>query len=287
MENIYRPYLMEVVARKDEAPSIVTLRLKFRDPAEEAKFSFLTGQFAEYGVFGEGESTFCLASSPTQFEREKYIECTFRVVGRVTGALGRLNVGDTMGLRAPYGTHFPIEDWKGRDVVFATGGIALPPIRSVIWNLLDRKAEFGHITIVYGAKTVAELVYKDEIAQWEKMDGVTMISTVDPGGETPTWNGKVGYFPTILNEHLTALTAKGADLSNTVFAVCGPPVVIKITLRGLDGFNVPTDHIFTTLENRMKCGFGKCGRCNVGGVYVCREGPVFTATQVNSMLKDF
>jgi len=278
---------MEVVGRKDEAPSIVTLRLKFRDKCDEDGFSFFTGQFAEYGVPGEGESTFCLASSPTQFERDKYIECTFRVVGRVTGALSRLNVGDTMGLRAPYGRKFPIEDWKGRNVVFATGGIAFPPIRSVIWNLLDRRDEFGHISIVYGARTVDELVYKDEIAQWEKMDGVTMISTVDPGGQTPDWKGRVGYFPTILDEYLKSGVVKAADLSNTVFVVCGPPNVIKITLKVLEGFKVNPDMIFTTLENRMKCGFGKCGRCNVGGVYVCKDGPVFTATEVGRMLQDF
>lgn len=278
---------MEVVDRKDEAPQVVTLRLKFTDPEEEAKFSFLTGQFAEYGILGEGESTFCLASSPTQFERDKYIECTFRAVGKVTGALARLNVGDTMGVRAPYGSNFPIEDWKGKNVIFATGGIALPPIRSVIWNLLDRKAEFGHVSIVYGAKTVADLVYKDEIKQWEGMEGVTMISTVDPGGETPDWKGKVGYFPTILKEHLTKLTAAGDNLGNTVFVVCGPPIVIKITLGVLAEFNVSTEAIYTTLENRMKCGFGKCGRCNVGSVYVCKDGPVFTATQINQMMPDF
>lgn len=283
MENIYRPYLMEIISRRDEAPGIVTLRLQFKNKEDEAKFAFKTGQFAEYGVFGEGESTFCIASSPTRFEKEKYIECTFRVVGKVTTALSQLSVGDTLGVRAPYGTPFPIEDWKGKNVVFACGGIALPPIRSVIWNLLDRKSEFGHVSIIYGAKSVQDLVYKDEIQQWENMQGVSMFKTVDPGGESAGWNGKVAYFPTVLEEYIKTQN----NLSNTVFVVCGPPHVIGMCLKILEQNAVPSDSIFTTLENRMKCGVGKCGRCNVGGVYVCKEGPVFTATQVKKMLPDF
>lgn len=278
---------MEIIERKDEAPSVVTLRLKFVDLVDADNMSFKTGQFAEYGVLGEGESTFCLASSPTQFEKDKYIECTFRVVGKVTNALSGLNIGDTMGLRAPYGTHFPIEEWKNKKVIFATGGIALPPIRSVIWNLLDRQNEFGHISIIYGAKTVADIVYKDEIKKWEENPNVTMISTVDPGGETPEWKGEIGYFPTILEKHLTKLTTEGEDLSDTIFVVCGPPHVIKITLNILEKFKINSNAIFSTLENRMKCGVGKCGRCNVGGVYVCKDGPVFTATDIKKMLADF
>src|SRR3989339_1169141 len=286
MENIYRPYVMEVIKRKEEAPMVVTLRLKFKEKKDEERFSFQTGQFAEYGLLGEGECTFCLASSPTQFARDKYIECTFRIVGKVTSALGRLDVGETIGVRAPYGAHFPIESWKGKKIIFATGGIALPPIRSVIWNLLDRKNEFGQISIIYGAKTVADLVYKDEIKQWEDMSGVTMISTVDPGGETPGRQGKIGYFPTIMKEHLAKIVADGGNIDDIIFVICGPPVVIKITLDILDSFKVNNDAIFTTLENRMKCGFGKCGRCNVGEVYVCKDGPVFTATQIKQMLPD-
>lgn len=287
MENVYRPSVVEVVERKEEAPSVVTLRLKFKESEEEKSYSFRTGQFAEYGILGEGESTFCLASSPTTFENEKYLECTFRVAGRVTTALSKLDIGKTMGLRAPYGNYFPIETWKGKKICFATGGIALPPIRSVIWNLLDRKSEFGHISIVYGAKTVEDIIYKDEIKKWESMDGVTMITTVDPGGETPDWKGAVGYFPTILDGHLKSLKEKNENLLDTIYVVCGPPHVIKITLNVLEKYGISSDNIYTTLENRMKCGFGKCGRCNIGGVYVCKDGPVFTATQVKKMLNDF
>ena len=275
--NLYKPYLMRVAEIRDETADVRTLRLEFQNEEEGENFTFKAGQFGLYSVFGEGECTFCIASSPT---RLGCIECTFRKAGRVTRALRELNVGDTVGFRGPYGNTFPIDEWKGKNLIFVAGGIALPPLRCVIWNCLDRRDDFGDITIVYGARTVGDLVYKDELREWGERDDVNVIQTVDPGGETPEWAGKIGFVPTVLGEY----DPKPED---TIALVCGPPIMIKFTMPVLEKAGFRPEQVYTTLENRMKCGLGKCGRCNVGPVYVCKEGPVFTQAQLRELPQEF
>jgi NAD(P)H-flavin reductase len=328
MNNIYKPYLMNVVEVAKETYDTQTMKLQFQDEAVAKSFNFKAGQFGLYSAFGEGESTFCIASAPT---KKGYIECTFRKSGRVTKALANAEVGNTIGFRGPYGNYFPVEQFAGRDIVFIAGGIGLAPIRSVIWNCLDLRDKFKNITIVYGARTVADLVYTRELPEWAKYPNVNLVKAVDPGGETivrlpvklqPTtpgspsavndkgvlqpripssnsltfklleynslrsncqsevWDGKVGLVPKILEE-------ANPDSRNAVALVCGPPIMIKFTLPVLDKLGFSPDNIYTTLENRMKCGIGKCGRCNVGKVYVCKEGPVFTARQLKELPAEY
>ena len=255
-KNIYLPHLATIEEITLETPDIRSLKLVFKDERVRENFAFRAGQFAEYSAFGAGESTFCIASAPT---RKGYIECCFRAVGRVTEALQSLEVGDSVGVRGPYGNSFPIEEFYGKNLVFVAGGIALPPLRTVIWNCLDLRERFGDITIVYGARTEGDLVYKRELAQWQKRSDVRLVKTVDPGGDGPNWDGKVGFVPAVLEE--AAPPAK-----NSVALVCGPPVMIKFTLPVFDINDTAAAEIYTTLENRMKCGLGKCGRCNVGNV---------------------
>jgi sulfhydrogenase subunit gamma (sulfur reductase) len=276
-DNLYKPYLVEIENITDEAPEVRTFRLKFQDPEEGEKFSFSAGQFAEYSVMGEGESTFCIASSPT---RKGYVECTFRRVGRVTSALSNLEIGDTLGFRGPYGNVFPIERCEGKNLLYIAGGIALPPMRCVIWNTLDLREKYKDITIIYGARTVNDLVYKEELREWQDRPDINLVTTVDPGGETPDWKGEVGFVPTIVDK-----VAPKAE--NTIAIVCGPPIMIKYTFPVLKKLGFTDETIFTTLENRMKCGFGKCGRCNVGKYYVCKDGPVFTLAQLNGMPDEY
>ena len=272
----YQSAIMKIVAAKDEAPDVRTLRLQFAEESDRARFfeKYRVGMFGLYGVPGAGESAFCVASPPT---RTEYIECTFRRTGRVTAALRDREVGQRITFRGPYGNSFPIEAWKGRNILFIAGGIALPPIRSVIWNILDRRKEFADVSILYGARTVADLVYKDELAEWGNRQDVRLVTTVDPGGETPDWKGRIGFVPTVLEE-----TAPSS--ANTIALVCGPPIMIKFTLPVLTKLGFAPKDVYTTLENRMKCGVGQCGRCNVGSVYVCRDGPVFTLEQLKHML---
>jgi len=275
--NLYKPYLMRLDRITEEAPGVKTFKLLFQNEEEGRQFSFRAGQFAEYSVFGAGECTFCIASSPT---RKGYVECTFRQAGRVTSALSDLEVGDTLGFRGPYGNVFPIEKWAGKSLLFIAGGIALPPMRCLIWNVLDLRSKFRDVTILYGARTVADLVYKHELEEWSQRPDVKLVTTVDPGGETPEWRGEVGFVPSVLE--------KIAPLSiNTVAIVCGPPIMIKFTFPVLSRLGFTPDTIYTTLENRMKCGVGKCGRCNVGKYYVCKDGPVFTFEQLKTLPPEY
>jgi len=276
-DSIYRPYLMEIEQIVEETPDVRTFRLKFKNSEESEKFSFKAGQFGEYSVLGEGESTFCVASSPT---RKGYIECTFRKAGRVTNALANLEIGDTVGFRGPYGNTFPIEQWEGKNLLYIAGGIALPPMRCVIWNTLDLREKYKNITILYGARSVADLVYKHELNEWEGRPDVRLITTVDPGGQTPDWKGEIGFVPMILEK-----IAPSSE--NTVAILCGPPVMIKFTMPVLKKLGFQDKDIYTTLENRMKCGFGKCGRCNVGKVFVCKDGPVFSYEQILSLPEEY
>lgn len=275
--NLYQPYRMRVAAITDETPDIRTLKLEFVDPAVAEKFDFKAGQFGEYSAFGNGECTFCIASAPT---RKGYIECSFKKVGKVTTALQKVEIGEMVGFRGPYGNHFPLEAMTGRNILFVAGGIGLAPVRSVIWNVLDLRDHFREVTILYGARTVADLVYKQELTVWAARNDVRLITTVDPGGETADWKGEIGFVPAVLE--------KAAPSSQDAFAVvCGPPIMIKFTLPVLTKLGFPEERIYTTLENRMKCGLGKCGRCNIGPVYVCKDGPVFTAADIARLPQEF
>jgi NAD(P)H-flavin reductase len=276
-DNIYLPYLVTIEKITQEAPGVKTFRLRFKNEKEAKDFRFQAGQFAEYSVFGEGECTFCIASSPT---REGYVECTFREVGKVTSALAKLEEGETMGFRGPFGNTFPLDEWKGKNLLFIAGGIALPPMRCVIWNVLDTRENFKDVRILYGAKSVADLVYKQELKEWEERPDVELTVTVDPGGETPEWKGEIGFVPAVLEK-------LKPSAENTIAIVCGPPVMIKFTFPVLDKSGFKSEQIYTTLENRMKCGVGKCGRCNVGKMYVCKDGPVFSRTLLETLPAEY
>ena len=275
--HLYQPHPMRILEITDETVDVRTLKLEFKDPELAKNFEFKAGQFGEYSAFGAGECTFCIASPPT---RKGYIECSFKSSGKVTQALRRLGVGDTMGFRGPYGNHFPLDLMKGHSLVFIAGGIGLAPVRCVIWNVLDLRDQFKDVTIVYGARTVGDLVYKRELEEWGKRNDIKLCLGVDPGGETPEWKGDVARIPTIVENNVST-----AD--DTFAVICGPPIMIKFTLPVLVKLGFPNDRIYTTLENRMKCGIGKCGRCNIGSTYVCKDGPVFTAEQISAMPNEF
>ncbi len=277
MENLYLPKLVTIEDAYNETPDVKSFRLVFKDKALRDSFTFKTGQFGLFSAFGLGESTFCISNAPT---RKGYIQCTFRKTGRVTGGLFELSIGDTMGFRGPFGNNFPIDEWKGKDLVFIAGGIGLPPVRSVIWNCLDRREYFGNITIVYGSRCVDDLVYKNELSHWNERDDVALYQTVDPGGETTDWKGEVGFVPMILEK-------ARPSAKNAVAVLCGPPIMIKFSLSVLESLGFSDDNVYTTLENKMKCGVGKCGRCNVGDIYICKEGPVYTAAEIKKMYYDF
>lgn len=277
MKNLYFPEMMRIEDIINETPDVKTFNLVFEDETKRDTFRYQVGQFGLFSTFGSGESTFNI-SSPAN--RRGYIECTFRKVGRVTSDLAVLNIGDMIGFRGPFGNYFPMETFEGKNLLFIAGGIGLPPVRCVIWECLDAREKYKDITIVYGAKTVGDLVYKREIAHWDERPDIRMIKTVDPGGEEEGWDGEVGFVPSVLS--------KSAPSSENTFAfVCGPPIMIKFTLEALQKLGFKEEQIYTTFENKMKCGLGKCGRCNIGDLYICKEGPVYTAAQIKGMYPDF
>lgn len=275
MKNPYIPSLLTVDAIRDETPDVRTLRL--RPLTNSSRVSWRAGQFAQFTVFGVGECPFTFANSPT---RADYVECTFKLMGKVTSALRELGVGDALGLRGPYGNFFPLESWRGRDLIFVGGGIGMAALRAPLQFVLDHRHDYGEILILNGARTVADLVYKEEMKEWSAFDGVKLVRTVDPGGETPEWDGEVGLVPHVFEK--IAPSPNGS-----IVITCGPPIMIHFMLLTLEKCGYPKERVVTTLENKMKCGFGKCGRCNVGNVYVCKDGPVFTAAQLEHLPKEF
>jgi NAD(P)H-flavin reductase len=277
MTNIYQPDLMEVLEVRQQTADVKSVRLRFRDEGRGRDFHFRVGQFGMFSLFGYGESTFNICSSSNW---KDFIEFCFRRTGRVTEALWALEKNDTIGFRGPYGNCYPMDRWVGKNLIFIGGGIAMPPLRCAIWYALENREQFGDITIVYGARKVQDLVYRQELDRWAEYDGVRVVRCVDPGGETPDWNGEVGFVPAV---------AERAQIpaDNSVALVIGPPIMIKFTLPVLAKMGLADRDIYTSLENRMKCGVGKCGRCNCGPVYVCKEGPVFTLDQLKSLPNDY
>ena len=271
-DNIYLPQLARVEEIIDETPDVKTFRL-----ALPRKLSFQPGQFVICSVFSQGEAAFTIANSPT---RSELLECSIRRVGKVTKAFHELNPGDLVGVRGPYGRGFDLERLRGKNLLFVGGGIGLAALRSLLWWCLDNREDFGEITLLYGARTVADLVYKRELKELQERDDIEVTLTVDPGGETPEWEGKVGLVPPVLEE-------LGPSPEEAIAIVCGPPIMIKFTFQALDKLGFSPEQIVTTLEMKMKCGLGKCGRCNIGSKYVCRDGPVFWASELSELPDEF
>jgi sulfhydrogenase subunit gamma (sulfur reductase) len=270
--NPYLPHIAVIEKIIDETPGIRTFHFNFKDPALKESFAFESGQFGEYGIFGIGEATFCVSSSPT---RTDHLEFAVQRAGKVTNALHRLGVGAEIGFRGPFGNSFPLDYLAGKNLVFVAGGIGLAPLRSLIWNVIDTRDKYGKVDIIYGARSPTDLVFKYDLEAWEKDTSVNMTTTVDR--EAEGWTGNVGFVP--------AVTEKVAPSpKDAVAIVCGPPVMIRFTFPVLEKLGFTPENMITTLEKRMKCGIGKCGRCNIGEIYVCRDGPVFSYAQIKGFL---
>jgi len=272
------PTVMTVQRIIEETPDVKTFRLAPVDVADGSwHHVFDSGQFGLFSVFGQGEAPFGLASSPTQ---TGYIECSIKRQGKVTDAFHALAEGDHVGYRGPYGRGFPFEELKRKNVVFVGGGIGLAPLRSLIWNCLDNRADFGDLTVVYGARSTSDLVYKRELNQWLAREDMQTVLTVDPGGQDEAWRGHVGFVPSVLEEVAPAI-------DNTLVVTCGPPIMIKFVVQSLLKLGFDAEQIITSLEMKMKCGIGKCGRCNIGHLYVCKDGPVFTYAELKDLPDEY
>jgi NAD(P)H-flavin reductase len=270
MNNPYLPDIATIEEIIQETPNIKTFRVVLNDETRMQEFDFDPGQVGQLSVFGVGESTFVINSPPT---RKEHLQFSVMQVGEVTTRLHSLQKGDQVGVRAPLGNSFPIEDMKGKDILIVGGGIGMAPLRTLLLTVLDRRDEYGDITVIYGARSPQDLCYTYEFDMWQSQ-GANLVLTVDR--EFPDWDGRVGFVPTVLTE-------EAPNPQNKVAITCGPPIMIKFVLKGLKDLGFEDEQIITTLEKRMKCGVGLCGRCNIGTHYVCVDGPVFTYGQLKAL----
>ncbi len=278
--NPYVPYPVVIsrVETETEDGSLKTFRLEFRDSSDAQRFSYKPGQFAELSVAGKGEIPIGIASSPTE---QGYLMFTVNRVGSVSSHLHTMKAGDVMGVRGPLGNWYPWEQMEGKNIVIVGGGFAFTTLRSSIVYLLDpaNRSRYGEIDVIYGARTPGMLLYKQEIESWAGRSDIKMHLTVD-GTDDPSWRHNVGFVP--------AVTEKVAPAAADTYAlVCGPPVMIKFTQPVLEKLGFPAERIIMSLEMRMKCGIGMCGRCNIGTEFVCKDGPVFTLARLNELPKEY
>lgn len=280
MQNPYLPYPVRIdeIITETEDKNLKTFKLVFLNPDDEKKFSYMPGQFAELSVAGKGEVPIGIASSPTE---KGYLKFTVNKVGLVTTCLHLMKPGDIIGVRGPLGRHL-WDTLKGKNVVIIGGGFAFTTLRSSIVYMLDplNRMNFKDINAIYGSRSPGMLLYRDELAVWETRDDINMHITVD-GTDDPDWKYNVGFVPTI-----TEQKAPPGD-SDTYALICGPPIMIKFTQPVLDKLGYAHDHIIMSLEMRMKCGIGICGRCNIGKEYVCKDGPIFTLAELDNMPKEY
>jgi NAD(P)H-flavin reductase len=279
MSNPYLPYPVRIadVRVETEDKNLRSYWLRFENAADAAAFRYEPGQFAELSVAGFGEIPIGIASSPTEGDDLLF---TVNKTGVVTTKLHAMQPGDVMGVRGPLGKSYPLAASEGKNIVIIAGGFAVTTLRStMIWLLNpDNRAKYGDITFIYGARAPGMLLYKDELAEWGKRDDVRLHITVDR--QADGWDGLVGFVPTV-----TEQAAPSPD--NAVALVCGPPVMIKYTQPVLDKLGWQAEQILLSLENRMKCGIGICGRCNVGPYMVCKDGPVFTKAELDHLPKEY
>lgn len=277
MEQLLVPMICRIDKVIQETPDIRTYRLRIRDEAKMEAFTWMPGQFVEFSLLGSGECTFCIASSAT---RKGYFDCSIKRAGIVTADIhSQLDEGDEVGIRGPYGNWFPLDDLKGKNLLFVGGGIGLAPLRSLIQYCIDHREDYKDFTILYGARTSADLCYKEEIEEWKANKTLKVVLTIDKPEES--WNSNVGVVPKILEEVVKP------EIANTKVITCGPPIMIKYTILSLKKLGFADPDIITTLEMKMQCGLGKCGRCNIGSTYVCKDGPVFTNEDLKKLPDEF
>ncbi|MGI5876582.1 MAG: FAD/NAD(P)-binding protein [Dethiobacteria bacterium] len=278
-ENV-NPYIPHIATVEDTwyetygDRSIKTFKVVFDDEEVRESWEHRPGQCAMIGRLGVGESMISISCSPTE---GKFLRFSVMRLGKVTRALHELEPGDKMTVRGPYGNSFPVDDWKGKKILTIGGGVGQAPLRPIIEYVRANLADYEELTTIYGARTSADLCFKNEFEEMSKQ-GVKCHLSIDIAEDG--WPHYVGFVPSLLME-------VNPSPENTIAITCGPPVMINFVLQNLKKLNFSDEQIYTTLENRMKCGIGKCGRCNVGSQYICKDGPVFSYAMLKTIPEAF
>jgi NAD(P)H-flavin reductase len=263
--NPYQPHLARIVRIHRMVPDNYLFQLRFAEDAVLQKWEHRPGQFVELSVIGTGEAPMSISSSPT---RKGVLELCVQRAGRVTSALYRLPTNSLVGIRGPYGNGFPVEEMAGNDLLIIAGGLGMAPLRSLLWYALDNREKFGTVTLMYGARSPSEMLFREELMSLAEVENFNCLLTVDRD-PTGAWKQDVGLLPSLFRKVTF-------DPNRTYAAVVGPSILYKFVLLELIKRNFHKDRILLSLERRMKCGVGKCGHCSVGYKYTCIHGPIFT-----------
>lgn len=261
--NPYRPWPARITSITELTASEKLFEFRLIDEKIREAFRHNPGQFVELSLFGVGEAPISISSSPT---KQGFIELCVRRTGKFTEALHKMQCGDIVGIRGPYGRGFPINAMRGHDVLLVAGGLGIAPLRSLINNIHDERSDFGKIIIIYGSKSPSEIMFRDQFEMWQHRKDFELHLTVDNADDK--WDGEVG----VVTKPFAQLEI---DADNTFGALCGPPVMYRFVVEEMRKKNISYDHIYMSFERHMKCGMGKCGHCQIGHQYVCIDGPVF------------
>jgi NAD(P)H-flavin reductase len=271
MNNPYLPHVAVIRDIRDEGPGLKSFDLDFRDASVWETFAPQPGQFVELSVFGEGESPFGVATAPCE---PRQLRLSVQAVGRLTNALHGMSPGDEVGVRGPFGNGWPLNEAKGKNLLLIGGGIGFPPIRSALVAAMAEREQYESVSLFYGARSKEHITYASELEEWQAAGRAQINVTVDVGSED--WQGHVGVITTLL-EDVAPLPR------NAVTMTCGPPIMIHFVIPTLEKLGFAPEQIVVSLEAKMKCGIGKCGRCNLGAEYICLDGPVFTYRHLQEM----
>ena len=272
--NVYLPKLAQIIDIKEEiggARAIKTFRVKMVN--DEDRFDYRCGQCAMLSVFGKGEAMISISSSPLV---EDYIQFSVMKSGRVSLALFAMKEGDYIGVRGPLGNGFPTEEWEGKNLLIIGGGIGIAPVWSIVHTALGNRSAYGDISLYYGARDSESFIYKQDLSDLK--DKISMNLSID--NAESDWDGYVGFVPSNILD-------KKPSPENTIAITCGPPIMIKFVIQNLSALGFSDEQIYTTVENKMKCGIGKCGRCNIGKDYVCTQGPVYSWAQLKELPQEY
>jgi NAD(P)H-flavin reductase len=266
-----RPDVARITDIIQETPNIKSLRLALEDESLRDGVTFLPGQIGQLSVFGAGEATFAMSSPPSQ---RGHLQFSIMKTGVVTSAIHDLAAGDQVGLRAPLGCAFPTDGWRGKNIVLVAGGIGMAPLRSLFMHLIDNRNDYERLMLIYGARSPADLCFAEDRTDWSLNRDIEFVETIDR--QDDQWQGRVGLLPDVVE-------AEQPSAANSVAVICGPPIMIRFTLQSLERIGFAAEQIYTTLERRMKCGIGLCGRCNLGEKHVCTDGPVFSLDELKQL----
>ncbi|WP_454781840.1 FAD/NAD(P)-binding protein [Legionella sp. WA2022007384] len=270
----YLPLEAVIVEKIEESSTIFTLHLRFLDPEHHEQFLFSPGQFNMLYLFGVGEVAISIVSDP---EKKDILTHTIRAIGRVTKALQKLQPGDRIGVRGPYGRGWPLEQTKGKDVVVLTGGLGCAPSVSIIEYILARREQYGNLSILQGVKHSEDFIFRKQYAIWQKSPNTVIHVAADQAG--PKWPWAIGYVTDMIDQ-------LKLNPENTIVMMCGPEMMMNTAIKVLNQRGISEDNIYLSMERNMECGIGQCGHCQYGGVFICKDGPVFAYSEIKELFNE-